>query len=100
MVGWHHQLNGHSEGQGSLACCSAQGCRVGHDLATAQLPPKVTVKIKCTVSSSALCRGSFNPDKMPLTRSGQGWAFGFCGCLGEIFWRRGRNCYSYLERVN
>ena len=33
MVGWHHQLNGHkfeqtmedSEGQGILACCSAQG---------------------------------------------------------------------------
>ena len=33
MVGWHHQLNGHeleqtpgdSEGQGSLACCSAWG---------------------------------------------------------------------------
>ena len=31
MVGWHHRLNGHeleqtlgdSEGQGSLACCSA-----------------------------------------------------------------------------
>ena len=35
MVGWHHQLNGHefeqppesSEGQGSLACCSPQGCK-------------------------------------------------------------------------
>ena len=33
MVGWHNQLNGHdfeqapgdSEGQGSLACCSAWG---------------------------------------------------------------------------
>ena len=33
MVGWHHQLNGHtfeqtlgySEGQGSLMCCSPQG---------------------------------------------------------------------------
>ena len=33
MVGWHHQLSRHefeqtpgdSEGQGSLACCSAQG---------------------------------------------------------------------------
>ena len=39
MVGWHHQFNGHeseqtlgdSEGQGSLACCSLWGCRVGHD---------------------------------------------------------------------
>ena len=39
MVGWHHWLNGHdfeqtsgdSEGQGSLACCSLWGCRVGHD---------------------------------------------------------------------
>ena len=35
MAGWHHQLNGHeseqtpgdSEGQGSLVCCSPQGCR-------------------------------------------------------------------------
>ena len=34
MVGWHHQLNGHQfeqtpgdgERQGSLACCSPQGC--------------------------------------------------------------------------
>ena len=38
MVGWHHRLNGHefeqtlgdSEGQGSLACCSACNCRVRH----------------------------------------------------------------------
>ena len=35
MVGWHHQLSGHEseqipgdrEGQGSLACCSPQGCK-------------------------------------------------------------------------
>ena len=35
MVGWHHRLNGHefkqtsghSEGQGSLACCSPWGCK-------------------------------------------------------------------------
>ena len=35
MVGWHHQLDGHefeqalgdSEGQGSLVCCSPQGCK-------------------------------------------------------------------------
>ena len=43
-VGWHHQLNEHeseqaprdSEGQGSLACCSPWGCRVGHDWGTEQ----------------------------------------------------------------
>ena len=42
MVGWHHRLNGHGfgwtpgvgDGQGGLACCSSQGCRVGHDWAT------------------------------------------------------------------
>ena len=42
MVGWHHWLNGHEfeqapgvgDGQGSLACCSPWGCRVGHDWAT------------------------------------------------------------------
>ena len=35
IVRWHHQLNGHEfeqapgdgEGQGSLACCSPQGCK-------------------------------------------------------------------------
>ena len=35
MVGWHHGLNGHEfeqalgdgEGQGSLECCSPQGCK-------------------------------------------------------------------------
>ena len=40
MVGWHHQLNGQEfeqtlgdgEGQGSLACCSPWGHRVGRDL--------------------------------------------------------------------
>ena len=44
MVGWHHWLNGHefeqtlgdSERQGSLACYSPWGHRVGHDLATEQ----------------------------------------------------------------
>ena len=36
MVRWHHQLNGHefgqtpghSQGQGSLACCSSWGCKM------------------------------------------------------------------------
>ena len=44
MIGWHHWLNGHefeqapgdAEGQGSLACCSQRGCRVGHDWVTEQ----------------------------------------------------------------
>jgi len=35
MAGWHHQLNapefgqtpGGSQGQGSLVCCSSQGCK-------------------------------------------------------------------------
>ena len=41
LVGWHHWLEGHEfeqdsgvgDGQGSLACCSPWGCRVGHDWA-------------------------------------------------------------------
>ena len=40
LVGWHHWLNGHefeqtpedSDGQGSLACCSPWGRRVGYNL--------------------------------------------------------------------
>ena len=42
MFGQHHQLNGHEieqtlgvgDGQGRLACCSPQGCRVGRDQTT------------------------------------------------------------------
>ena len=44
MVEWHHWLNGHvfeqtpgdGDGEGSLACCSLWGHRVGHHLATEQ----------------------------------------------------------------
>ena len=44
MVGWYHPLSGHeceqtqgdNEGQGSLACCSAWGCRVRPDSDTEQ----------------------------------------------------------------
>ena len=44
MLGWHHQLSGHefeqilrdNAGQGSLACCSPWGCRVGCNLVTEQ----------------------------------------------------------------
>ena len=44
MVGWNHWLNGHGfeqalgdgEGQGSPACCSPWGCRVGHYWMTEQ----------------------------------------------------------------
>ena len=42
MVGWHHRLHGHEfekapgvgNGQGSLACCSPWGPKVGHDCLT------------------------------------------------------------------
>ena len=39
MVGWHRWLSGHEFEEapgvvGNLACCSAWGCRVGHDWAT------------------------------------------------------------------
>ena len=44
MVGWHHHFYGHEceqalgvdDGQGSLPCCSAWGCRVRHDLVNEQ----------------------------------------------------------------
>ena len=58
MVGWHRRLNGHefnqalgdSEGQGSVACCSPWGHRVGHNLVTKQLQ-------KTAISSvQSLCR--------------------------------------------
>ena len=42
VVGWYHRLNGREfeqvlgvdDGQGSLACCSPWGRRVGHDRVT------------------------------------------------------------------
>ena len=42
IVGWHHQFNGHKfeqalgdgEGQGSLACCSPWGHKVGYNTVT------------------------------------------------------------------
>ena len=50
MIGWHQRLSGHefeqtpgdSAGQGCLEDCSPWGCRVGHDLATAQKQQKHT----------------------------------------------------------
>ena len=44
MIRYHHRLDGRefvqapgdSEGQGSLACCSPWGHRVGHNLVTEQ----------------------------------------------------------------
>ena len=52
MVEWHHRLNGHefeqiqgdSEGQGSLACCNSMGLqRIRHDLATEQQEQELTL---------------------------------------------------------
>ena len=51
MTEWHHHLNGHEfeqivghrEGQGSLACCSPWGRRVGHDWVTEQQWKNATV---------------------------------------------------------
>ena len=57
MVRWHHQLNGQefdqtlgkSEGQGSLACCSPWGHRVGHDLTTEQQQFSPNLERHCQV---------------------------------------------------
>ena len=55
MVGWHHRLDGHEfeqalgfgDGQGSLACCSAWGCK---ELAvTNQLNRTELLLIRCEV---------------------------------------------------
>ena len=73
MVGWHHRLDEHEfeqapgvgDGQGSLACCSPWGRRVGHDGATEQQPLYVLQHsgIKCllliTKIYQSLCRMDF-----------------------------------------
>ena len=48
--GWYHWFNAHElgqtpgggEGQGGLTCCSPQGHRVRHDLATEQQQQSIT----------------------------------------------------------
>ena len=59
MVGWHHQLNGYGfepilgdgEGQGSLACCSPWGRRVGYNLATQQQQQRMPGGRACSTTS-------------------------------------------------
>ena len=54
MVGWHHWLKEHeleqtpgdTEGQGSLACYSAWGCRVEHGWVPELIEPKSEDKKK------------------------------------------------------
>ena len=47
---WVEQTLGHSEGQGSLVCCSPWGCKVRHDWATKQQPPPYIVGLLRTKS--------------------------------------------------
>ena len=60
MVGWHHQINvhefeqtlGNGEGQGSLACYSPWGLRVGCNLSTEQQQGmflKWTIRFICNI---------------------------------------------------
>ena len=68
MVGWHHRLNGHefehtlgdSQGQGSLACCTPCGFRVGRDLVTIHYTPTATIFF--LVLSKELSRDTLDPD--------------------------------------
>ena len=60
MAGWHHRRNGHEfeqtlgdgEGQGSLACCSPWGRRVGHDSALPCFWP-LSVRTSCSSAWSS-----------------------------------------------
>ena len=58
MVGWHHQLGGCSEGQGSLECCSLGGGggsqRIGHKLATKKQQSVVK-------NQGSHCKGTVHP---------------------------------------
>ena len=66
IVGWHHRLDGHEfeqalgagDGQGSLACCSLWGCRVGNNWATKLnwIPVIQTLYIRCCVTNKVLLR--------------------------------------------
>ena len=62
MVGWHHRLGGHEfeqavgvgDGQGGLACCSPQRCRVRH---TEQLNNNNSNILQTSTLESFSCEG-------------------------------------------
>ena len=69
MVGWHHWFDGcefkqaleDGDGQGSLACCSPWGWRVGHDLAIEQhiyMESRKMVLMYLFAGQEWRCRGS------------------------------------------
>ena len=68
MVGQHHRLKGRefehtlgdSQGQGSLACCTPCGLRVGRDLVTVHYIPTATIFF--LVLSKELYRDTLDPD--------------------------------------
>jgi len=75
-VGWYHWLNGHefeqtpgdSEGQGSLACCSAWGCRESDSTSclsswsshSVRAPLMATLGLRCYTGLPLLCCTSFS----------------------------------------
>ena len=73
MVEWHHRLSGQTpgdgEGQGSLACCSPWGHRVGHDWATEQ---QFLGKPSCP---SFACTCEITQTRAVQTHSGPEWKY-------------------------
>jgi len=56
---WVEQTLGHSEGQGSLVCCSAWGCKVRHDWVTKQQPLPYIAELLRTKSLSTFLIRNF-----------------------------------------
>ena len=63
VVGWHHWPDGHEfeqalgvgDGQGSLACCSPWGCRVGHNWATELTEGYMSIAVIAAYSALTVC---------------------------------------------
>ena len=63
VVGWHHWPDGHEfeqalgvgDGQGSLACCSPWGCRVGHNWETELTEGYMSIAVIAAYSALTVC---------------------------------------------
>ena len=81
IVGWHQRLNGHefeqtpgdSERQGSLACCSPWGHRVGHDWVTEWWRTEIVIYKNIYLEPKAFGISCAENDKGVTKESGISW---------------------------
>ena len=93
MVGWHHWLDGYEfeqalwvgDGQGSLACCSLWGCKVGHDLVTEQQQKAFRNKTRKECPETETDGRRFTPEQIPWHLTGCPLYLGVVLIISEVF---------------